>query len=168
MRISPQIMINCKSFVLTLILPASILYGCGCSEETTQNKSCENDSIDTIALDNDTILPFDSVAIDTITIDTTAIDSISTVNDEQQYFDPSTVVDNTKKNLKQHLISLNQLIDKANSDLANDSISQEEASKIGERIISFIDSISKEPKATEFKNQIKTVTRRANRLMHNQ
>lgn len=161
-------MINCKSYLLTLILPATlIMSGCSCSEEATPTKSNNNDSIDTIAVDNDTISPYDSTFIDTATIDTVAIDTIPTVNNEEQYFDPSTVVDNTKKNIKQHLISLNHLIDKTNSDLTNDSISQEEATKIGQHIISIIDSIAKEPKATEFKNQIKTVTRRANQLIHN-
>lgn len=160
-------MINCKSYLLTLILPATLMYGCSCSEGATPTRSNNNDSIDTIAVDNDTISPYDSTFIDTATIDTVAIDSIPTVNNEEQYFDPSTVVDNTKKNIKQHLISLNHLIDKTNSDLANDSITQEEATKIGQHIISIIDSIAKEPKATEFKNQIKTVTRRANQLIHN-
>lgn len=160
-------MINCKFYLLTLILLATLMYGCSCSEEATPTKSNNNDSINTIAVDNDTISPYDSTFIDTATIDTVAIDTITTDNNEEQYFDPSTVVDNTKKNIKQHLISLNHLIDKTNSDLANDSISQEEATKIGQHIISIIDSIAKEPKATEFKNQIKTVTRRANQLIHN-
>ena len=103
-------MINCKSYLLTLILPATLMYGCSCSEEATPTKSNNNDSIDPIAVDNDTISPYDSIVIDTATIDTVAIDTIPTVNNEEQYFDPSTVVDNTKKNIKAAAITINVVI----------------------------------------------------------
>ncbi len=140
----------------------SLAYSCTCSSESAQNTGAINDSIDSLAI-IDTVFSVDRIATDTIAIDSLTADS--TIEENLPEFEPSTVVDMTKKGIKDQLISINEMIDKASADLKNDSISNEEATNIGKMAISIIDSIAKGPKGDDFKNQIKAVTRRANKLI---
>ena len=140
----------------------SFTHRCTCSSESVQNAGAINDSIDTLAI-IDTVYSVDSIAIDTIAVDSAIVDS--TTEGTLPEFEPSTIVDMTKKGIKDHLISINEMIDKASADLKSDSISTDEAINIGKMAISIIDSIAKGPKGDDFKNQIKAVTRRANKLI---
>ncbi len=140
----------------------SFTHSCTCSSESAQNAGAINDSIDTLAI-IDTVYSVDSIAIDTIAVDSAIVDS--TIEENLPEFKPSTVVDMTKKGIKDQLISINEMIDKASADLKSDSISSDQAINIGKTAISMIDSISKGPKGDDFKNQIKAVTRRANKLI---
>lgn len=140
----------------------SLAYSCTCSSESAPSTGAINDSIDSLAI-IDTVFSVDSIATDTIAIDSIAVDS--TIEENLPEFEPSTVVDMTKKGIKDQLISINEMIDKASADLKSDSISTDQAINIGKTAISMIDSISKGPKGDDFKNQIKAVTRRANKLI---
>ena len=154
-----------KKINIFVIVLSNILMCSSCSGNATLGTETFNDSIDT-TLQIDTTLVIDTIIVDSIATDSVIVDSVAVDEDaDLPEFEPSTVVDKTKKELKQHLISLNEIIDKATNDLNNDSISNEEALNIGKNVISTIDSIAKTPKANEFKNQIKTVTRRANKLI---
>ena len=140
----------------------SFTHSCTCSSESAQNAGAINDSIDTLAI-IDTVCRVDSIAIDTIAVDSAIVDS--TTEENLPEFEPSTIVDMTKKGIKDHLISINEMIDKASADLKSDSISTDEAINIGKMAISIIESIAKVPEGDNFKNQIKAVSRRANKLI---
>lgn len=116
--------------------------------------------IDTTFTDSLNTDSLDSISIDTIKVDSINIDSINnrSITSKGSFFDTS------KKEIKDLLMSLEQYIEQTSQSFKDGRSSHQNAKIACDSVLNEIDKISKKKGAEDFKSQIKSITRKANKL----
>ncbi len=118
--------------------------------------------IDSTLIDSTAIDSIDSLKNDSLNIDSLKIDSInkSTITNNGSIFDTS------KKEMKDRLLSIEKLVSDATADFDKGAITSKKAKAVCDSVSNELKSILKDKNSNEFKNQIKSINRKNDKLLN--
>ena len=144
-----------RSHTNTLISPTTF-------EQPTDSLVDSTLIIDSTLIDSTAIDSIDSLKNDSLNIDSLKIDSInkSTITNNGSIFDTS------KKEMKDRLLSIEKLVSDATADFDKGAITSKKAKAVCDSVSNELKSILKDKNSNEFKNQIKSINRKNDKLLN--
>lgn len=140
----------------TLIAPTTFI-----QEQDTIDSIIEM-PIDTLIDDSISTDSIDSISLDSLSTDSIRFDSIN----RSKRVSNERIFDTSKKEMKDKLLSLEEIILETTKNYKKGSTSKEKAFEVCDSVTTEIDKILKDKNSDEFKNQIKAIRRKTDSLIN--